>query len=102
MITSFIDGKGLTMKLQINQNELIQYCFEDKYDKDILCSEVIESLTATGTYSLDIEDMLGNLGYLPSYCIDNWDELVETKVIHLDEIEDYGLQDWSGFEIEYV
>ena len=102
MTTSFIDGKGLTMKLQINQSDFVNYYLDDKHDRDLLCSEVIESLSATGSYSIDVEDILGNMGYLPSYCIDNWDELVETKVIHLDEIEDYGLQDWSGFEIEYV
>ena len=102
MITSFIDGKGLTMKLQINQNDFVNYYLDDKHDKEIFCSEVIESLSATGSYSIDVEDILGNMGYLPSYCIDNWDELVKTNVIHQDEIADYGLEDWSGFEIEYV
>ena len=90
--------------LKIDQSHLVDYYLSDRDDFNNFCSNAIDDLKTSGSFEVTIESILEYLGWMPSYVIANWDDLVVQHDITEREIEEEGFEEgrWFNFEIEYV
>jgi hypothetical protein len=96
---------GDTMKvLKIDQSLLVDGYLSDRDDFNSFCNSAIDDLKSFGSFEITLDSILEYMGWMPSYVIANWDDLVVQHDITEREIEEEGLQEgrWFDFEIEYV
>ena len=73
-------------KAKISRNELMDYIHEDRDLLMGLQDDLSDMLYATGRYTITIDEILQNyMPYIPTYLIENEDEIKEVYSDRIDE-----------------